>query len=128
MRSRDHTHKHALARQCLPNGLGAQSLWYTQHARSVAVSATRAVVIDGHEAGKRIQASGSGIMMPVVFLVRSSADSTKCRYWSCCFPRVVPTTCWTRSGQSAVKLFFIRPDAACGDNVVVCRRRRAPIT
>ena len=50
----------------------------------------------------------------VVFLVRSSADPTKCRYWSCCFPRVVATTCWTRSGQSAVKLFFIRPYAACG--------------
>ena len=30
-----------------------------------------------------------------------------------CFPRVVATTCWTRSGQSAVKLFFIRPYAAC---------------
>ena len=67
----------------------------------------------------------------MVFLVRSSADSTKCRYWSCCFPRVVATTCWTRSGQSAVKLFFIRPYAACGrmqatrsHHVGLCLRRR----
>jgi len=67
----------------------------------------------------------------MVFLVRSSADSTKCRYWTCCFPRVVATTCWTRSGQSAVKLFFIRPYAACGrmqatrsHHVGLCLRRR----
>jgi hypothetical protein len=53
MNALSHTHKHALARQCLPKG--AQSLRYTHQARSVAVSAT--VVIDGHEAGKRMQAS-----------------------------------------------------------------------
>ena len=67
----------------------------------------------------------------MVFLVWSSADSTKFRYWSCCFPRVVATTCWTRSGQSAVELFFIRPYAACGHmqatrshHVGLCLRRR----
>ena len=67
----------------------------------------------------------------MVFLVWSSADSTKCRYWSCCFPRVVATTCWTRSGQSAVKLFFMRPYATCGrmqatrsHHVGLCLRRR----
>jgi hypothetical protein len=53
MNALSHTHKHALARQCLPKG--AQSLWYTHHARSVAVSAT--VGVDGHEAGTRIQAN-----------------------------------------------------------------------
>jgi hypothetical protein len=53
MNARAHTHKHALARQCLPTK-GAQSLRYSHRARSVAVSAT--VLIDGHEAGKRIQA------------------------------------------------------------------------
>jgi hypothetical protein len=52
MNARAHMHKHALARQCLPKG--AQSLRYSHRARSVAVSAT--ILIDGHEAGKRMQA------------------------------------------------------------------------
>jgi len=52
MNARAHMHKHALARQCLPKG--AQSLRYSHRARSVAVGAT--ILIDGHEAGKRMQA------------------------------------------------------------------------
>jgi hypothetical protein len=69
----------------------------------------------------------------MVSLVRSSAESTKCRYWSRCFPGVVATTCWTRSGQSTVKYFLIRPYAACGRmqatrshhvGLQVCLRRR----
>jgi len=51
MNARAHMHKHALARQCLPKGV--QSLRYSHRARSVAVSAT--ILIDGHEAGKRMQ-------------------------------------------------------------------------
>ena len=53
MNALSHTHKHALARQCLPRERRGCDTTITQG--SVAVSAT--VVIDGHEAGKRIQAN-----------------------------------------------------------------------
>ena len=71
MNARAHTHKHALARQCLPKG--AQSLRYSHRARSVAVSAT--VLIDEHEAGKRMQAK-NGCRMHAQPHLKSDAPRT----------------------------------------------------
>ena len=71
MNARAHTHKHALARQCLPKG--AQSLRYSHRARSVAVSAT--VLIEGHEAGKRMQAK-NGCRMHAQPHLKSDAPRT----------------------------------------------------
>ena len=87
MNALSHTHKHALARQCLPKG--AQSLRYSHRARSVAVSAT--ALIDGHEAGKRMQAKNGCRMHAQPHLksdaprtlanVGTSSSSLKSRIW-----------------------------------------------
>jgi len=71
MRVLTRTSTRLCTRQCLPKG--AQSLRYSHRARSVAVSAT--VLIDEHEAGKRMQAK-NGCRMHAQPHLKSEAPRT----------------------------------------------------